>query len=249
MESEAKDGSRTVRRFNRRDTTAFLDLPISASAMRAEDADRKMTVPKDSPAPKADEDADEMVFVGARTRAIRIAKGMTIADVAQKSGLSAGVISQIERDKSNPSIKTLKKLRSALEVNLWEFLESTDPLDKQAATNVELYIRRKSERHVAVVGKSQLIKELLSPRNDENLRFMLVTLPPGSESEDVLQSHGFKGGMMLSGRAVLSIEGATGELDTGDSFQFPADVPHQISNPHSQPAEVLWIMSIADVHL
>ena len=61
--------------------------------------------------------------LGARLRQLRTARDLTIAQLAERAGVSSGLISQIERGNSNPSIKTLQRLRAALGVNLWEFLE------------------------------------------------------------------------------------------------------------------------------
>ncbi|TPM05387.1 cupin domain-containing protein [Mesorhizobium sp. B2-3-11] len=191
------------------------------------------------------------VSLGERVRSLRTARDLTIAELAQRAGLSSGIISQIERGRSNPSIRTLQLLRAALGMNLWEFLEPPGRAVTVSGAEREIpdFICRKSQRQTLVVGKTKLVKELLSPRNDQNLRFMIVTLPPGSESEDVLQSPGQKGGYMLSGRARLQVGDRSGDLEEGDSFQFPADISHKIDNPYEEPAQLMWIMSILDAHL
>jgi transcriptional regulator with XRE-family HTH domain len=195
--------------------------------------------------------------LGDRVRKLRSERGLTIAELADRADLSVGLISQIERGRSNPSVRTLQRLRSALGVNLWEFLQppsSTTAVGwsttASSTTSSTLpYIRHQAERQTLVVGKSRLVKELLSPRSDDPLRFMLITIPAGGESEDVLQSQGHKGGYMLSGRACLTVGSVRGDLGPGDSFQFPADIPHKISNPYGEPATLVWIMSIVDAHL
>jgi quercetin dioxygenase-like cupin family protein len=78
---------------------------------------------------------------------------------------------------------------------------------------------------------------------------MMIMVPCGGESEDVLQSKGQKGGYVLSGRLRLTVGSETGELEAGDSFQFRADLPHKIFNPYDEPAQLIWIMSIVDAHL
>lgn len=188
-------------------------------------------------------------LLGERVRNLRSEQNLTIAELAERAGLSSGLISQIERGRSNPSVRTLQRLRAALGVNMWEFLQSDDPASPPDQQTLKDFIRRKADRQTLVVGRSKLVKELLSPRNDEHLRFMMITVPSRGESEDVLQSQGQKGGYVLSGRLRLTVGNDTGELDTGDSFQFPADVPHKISNPYDEPAQLIWIMAIVDAHL
>lgn len=185
-------------------------------------------------------------LIGERLRSLRGERNLTILDLAAKAGVSAGIISQIERGNSNPSMKTLQKLRAALGVNLWEFLERGDGVRE---TEDPPFVRRAAQRPRIVVGETRLVKELLSPRNDENLRFMFVNLPPGGVSEDVLIGTGQKGGYVVHGRIELKVGERRTELSEGDSFQFRSDTPHLIANTSSEDAKVLWIMSVLDTHL
>src|SRR5882724_6871579 len=119
--------------------------------------------------------------LGPRLRQLRSQRELTIAQLAEKAGVSSGMISQIERGNSNPSIKTLQRLRAALGVNLWEFLDdrSSTASGDASAPEASKFVRRKVDRPRIVVGTTRLVKELLSPRNDRNLRFMIISLPPG----------------------------------------------------------------------
>lgn len=184
--------------------------------------------------------------IGMRLRGLRGLRNLTILELAAKAGVSSGIISQIERGNSNPSMKTLQRLRAALGVNLWEFLER--PEDEDPGLDPS-FIRRGSQRPRIVVGETRLVKELLSPRNDENLRFMFVTLPPGGISEDVLIGTGQKGGYVVSGTVELTVDDQTARITEGDSFQFRSDTSHHIANRTDQDAKLLWIMSVLDTHL
>lgn len=184
--------------------------------------------------------------IGERLRSLRGERAMTILELAAKAGVSAGIISQIERGNSNPSMKTLQRLRSALGANLWEFLERPD---ERPAAEEAPFVRRATQRPRIVVGETRLVKELLSPRHDENLRFMFVTLPPGGVSEDVLIGTGQKGGYVMSGSVELTVGDRSAVLQEGDSFQFRSNTPHHIANRSDQDAKLLWIMSVLDTHL
>ncbi|MBL6457158.1 cupin domain-containing protein [Belnapia sp. T6] len=183
--------------------------------------------------------------VGARLRALRAEHGLTILELAARAGLSAGLISQIERGTSNPSMKTIQRLRTALGVNIWEFFGEAAAADEAEPG----FVRRPGQRARILVGRTQLVKELLSPRGDSPLRFMLITLPPGGVSEDVLVGRGEKGGYVLSGRVELTVNGRRSQLAEGDSFQFESHQPHQLANPFEEEAVVFWIMTVPDSHL
>lgn len=201
--------------------------------------------------PSADDDDADFypTDIGARLRHLRKARKLTIMQLAEHARVSAGMISQIERCTANPSINTLQRLRAALGVNLWELLEDgASARSVQPAKSVS-FVRRKMDRPRIVVGRSRLVKELLSPQNDHPLRFMIITLPPGGQSEDVITGQGEKGGVVVEGRVRLHVGTDEATLDEGDSFQFPSNVPHSLSNPFQVPAKVIWIMSVVDTHI
>jgi transcriptional regulator with XRE-family HTH domain len=189
--------------------------------------------------------------LGAKLRHLRTARGLTIAQLAERAGVSSGLISQIERGNSNPSIRTLQRLRAALGVNLWEFLDdrSATASGEAGAPETSKFVRRKADRPRIIVGATHLVKELLSPRNDRNLRFMIISLPPGGESEDVIIGQGEKGGLVTQGRVRLTVGAEDSDLMEGDSFQFPSSITHKLSNPFEHPAEVIWIMSVVESHI
>src|ERR1700686_4525674 len=85
--------------------------------------------------------------LGAKLRHLRTAREWTIAQLAEQAGVSSGLISQIERGNSNPSIKTLQRLRAALGVNLWEFLDDRASIASGDAGPAEpsKFVRRKAD--------------------------------------------------------------------------------------------------------
>jgi transcriptional regulator with XRE-family HTH domain len=201
--------------------------------------------PKSSLDLEADLTHDQSQGIGQRLRKLRTERKLTIAELAAKAGVSSGIISQIEREASSPSISTLVKIRSALGVNLWQFFEDAP---NPSANNLH-FVRRKDNRPRIVAGKMHLTKELLSPSSSENLRFMILTLPPGAESEEMLSGPGDKGGYVLSGRIELTVGDEVAELSDGDSFQFKSTLPHKLENRSNVEAKVIWIINIQDKHL
>lgn len=183
--------------------------------------------------------------IGQRLRALRTQRDMTITDLADAAGISSGLISQIERGNSNPSMKTIEKLREALGVNIWEF---TDIPHSRLVADPS-FVRRADSRPKIVVGTNGFSKELLSPQSNYNMRFMILTLPPGARSEDVLSGPGNKGGYVLEGTALLTVGAEKTELATGDSFQFSSNLSHNIENPGTETTRIIWIIGILDSHL
>lgn len=194
---------------------------------------------------QAPEEQTDALRIGKRLRALRAERGLTILELAAKAGVSSGNISQIERGNSNPSISTLQKLRAALGVNVWSFLEQ----DTVNSSQQSQHVRRRNSRPRIVIGTNQLTKELLSPSDNNELRFMMLTVPSGARSGEALSGPGDKGGYVLSGKVELTIGDEVIELEEGDSFQFKSTIPHQIVNRWPGEARLIWIINIRESHL
>jgi transcriptional regulator with XRE-family HTH domain len=184
--------------------------------------------------------------VGARLRALRLARHLSISSLAELAGVSTGMVSQIERDLSNPSVRLLERLRVALDVPLTALLE-----DDSTPGPTQEFVRRASDRPHFTVGPNGLVKELLSPHGAHDLQFMLITIPPGSRSGEVLLGDGEKAGLVMRGRVTLRVADQAQVLAEGDSFQFSSRLPHQVENATDKDAQVLWIMNtrVPVIHL
>lgn len=191
------------------------------------------------PAENEREDDVSGELMGLRIRKLRHQRGMSVNELAARAGVSSGIISQIERGKANPSLKTLERIRAALDVSLSTILESVVHTDSAS----DLFVRRATERPRFKVGPHPLLKEHLSPAGAKDLQFMIITFPPQSASEDVVIGLGEKAGLVLSGQIRLLVDDKEAVLFEGDSFQFESDVPHKVINESLDEAKVLWIMS------
>ncbi|PPK47139.1 XRE family transcriptional regulator [Trinickia symbiotica] len=178
--------------------------------------------------------------VGARLRALRVAQGLSVNELAMRAGVSVGTVSQVERNKANPSVRILERLRQALAVPLATLLEADDAISDPVTGD---FVRKAAERPIFEVGKNGMQKELLSPHGEHDLKMMIILLPPGAGSEEVLIGVGEKAGLVLEGTVVLNVGDRRAELRTGDSFQFKSTVPHSVRNESGKTARLLWIMN------
>ncbi|YCH32235.1 cupin domain-containing protein [Erwinia sp. D4-22] len=182
--------------------------------------------------------------IGSRLKQIRKARNLTITELAMLANVSAGAISQIERNLTNPTVRVLEQLRLVLKVPLTAFLEQSET----ALRGAEHYVRRQADRPHFNVGKHGIAKEMLSPTGDHDLQFMFITIPPSVHSSEVLMGNGEKAGIVMSGTLRLEIDGDSAQLQPGDSFQFKSHLPHNIFNDSDSEARVLWIMHIPSDH-
>ncbi|MHB1101778.1 MAG: helix-turn-helix domain-containing protein [Devosia sp.] len=177
--------------------------------------------------------------MGLRIRSLRHQRGLSVNELAAKAGVSAGIISHIERGKANPSLRTLERIRTALGVPLSAILEET----RDGNASRMSFVRRANDRPHFDVGKYPLRKEHLSPTGGRDLEVMIIHFPAGSQSEDVVIGDGEKAGLVLSGEVRLVVGDAEATLFEGDSFQFDSNVAHKVLNDSSSEASILWIMS------
>lgn len=186
--------------------------------------------------------------VGVRLRAFRKAAHLSINELGTKAGVSNGMISQIERGLTNPSLKTLERLHIALGVPLTTLLEKGAPKSPEGDQEI---VRRADDRPSFAVGNEGMTKELLTPSGEHQLQMMIISLPAGAKSVDVLLGKGEKAGWILEGSIQLTVNGHNSLLQAGDSFQFSSTVPHSILNPGDDEARLLWIMRVEpnQVHL
>ncbi len=194
---------------------------------------------KDAAAIETDDAVDQRL--GETVRLLRQRAGLSIQDVANRTGLSTGMISQLERARAMPSIRTLRLLGIALDVPISYFFETSDASDGQR------YIVRRTSRRLLRLTASGVVKEALTPEGKGQLELYELTLNPGASSgTDFLKHTGEKAGYILSGSLRLWLDHQAHLLEAGDSFRFPSIVPHMFDNPTQQVARVIWVTTLQE---
>ncbi len=181
----------------------------------------------------------EEPHVGAVLRSLRKDRGLSLQKLAEASGVSVGMISQIERGIANPSVRVLTAVRRSLNVPMQELFG--EPASAPSGGDPE-FVRRVKDRPVIRLG-SGVNKELLTAGGRQHLQIMILKIEPGGETGGHALSYpAEKGGLVMSGRILLKIDDEVAELSAGDSFVFDSARPHGIRNDSDVPAEVLWII-------
>jgi transcriptional regulator with XRE-family HTH domain len=178
-------------------------------------------------------------LLGERIRHRRRARNMSLKDLAESSGISIGLLSQIERGLSSPSLRVLAGLADALQLGLADlFSDSTT-----AFAQPEKIVVRAGERKQLTFWRTGISKELLTPHADEStLDIFIVMLEPGGTSGSQLYSHeGEEAGTVLEGTIAINVDGKEYRLQAGDSFRFASTRQHSFWNPGAAAARVLWV--------
>jgi transcriptional regulator with XRE-family HTH domain len=171
--------------------------------------------------------------VGSRLRSIREQQGLSLRAVAQRCGLSINAISQIERGTSSPTVFTLQRLASALDVPITDFF-----LDEGR----QMVVMVKRGQGMRARGDGILMESLGSGLFDQRLEPFRMRIEPGVENLGDPVSHpGEEFVHCIEGRLEYYIGGSHYQLEQGDSLLFDATQEHAYRNPWSKAATILVI--------
>lgn len=175
--------------------------------------------------------------LGADIRAVRKARGLTLAQLGARLGRSVGWVSQVERDISEPSIADLRHIAAALEVSV-SLLFGQAPAPAQEQGRV---VRAGARRSIGS-GAAGLVEELLSPDLRDDFEVVHSTFQPHSRIGEVVTRPTQELGYLISGRLDLEIGGARYTIHPGDSFRIRGE-PFQWINPYDKPAVAIWVIA------
>ena len=177
--------------------------------------------------------------VGARIRALRRNKGLGLNEMAARTALSIGFLSQMERGLSSPTLRALTSLADAMQITLAEIVRG--PTAAQLAVPV---ITRAGERSSISMWKSGIRKHALASGGAASsaFSFTLLEFEPRASSGDELYTHqGEEAGYVLQGRLKLVVGEAQWTLTAGDSFHFSSELPHRFENATTRQLIVVMV--------
>ncbi len=187
--------------------------------------------------------------LGPRLRAIRVARGIGLRELARRLDLSPSSISQIETGKIRPSVRTLYALASEFGVTVDEVLFDEPPTPRAPGATprtVEpgLSVQRAADRP-AIQLNSGVRWERLMFWGDEDVEFLEAIYEPGGASspDDALVRHnGHEFGHILSGTLRVIVGFDEYVLGPGDSITFPSSTPHRLVNDGPETVRAIWVV-------
>jgi transcriptional regulator with XRE-family HTH domain len=177
--------------------------------------------------------------VGARVRALREGMDLSLRDLAERSGVSAPMLSQVERGETSPTLTVAERIASGLDLTLSQLLR----LDEAP----HVVVIRADERR-ARTRRGHRTDELTPPLPGQRADVSVHTLEPGAstgrEGDPPLHEPGAREtAVVLAGSVALLIDDERHDLSEGDSVTFDADLPHHFSNEGGRPAEFLAVVA------
>ncbi len=179
--------------------------------------------------------------VGARVKALREAEGLSLRDLAERSGVSAPMLSQVERGETSPTLTVAARIATGLQLRLSQLLR----LDEQGAVTV---VRADGRRRGGNARSGHRYEVLTAAQPGQRAELSRHELGPGGSTgapdDPPFHEPGSRETALVEqGTVVLVCDGARYELDEGDTVTFDADLPHHFENPTARDAAFLAVVS------
>ena len=174
-----------------------------------------------------------MIDIGQRIKQLRIKNGLTLQELASRTELTKGFLSQLERNLTSPSLQTLEDIAEALGTNMSGFFEEEKD-GRFVFTPEDAFVDEREDQTVTwVIPNAQ--KNAMEP--------VILKLNPGAVSMKIEPHEGEEFGYVLNGRVALVSEKSpkAQTVRKGDSFYVSGDHAHWLENRSNKIAEVLWV--------
>ncbi|MGA8803426.1 MAG: XRE family transcriptional regulator [Solirubrobacterales bacterium] len=177
--------------------------------------------------------------MGARIRSLREAMDLSLRDLSERSGVSAPMLSQVERGDTSPTLSVAQKIAAGLDLTLSQLLR----LDEDRHVVVVRSGDRRTRRR-----RGHKVEELTPPLPGQRSDVSEHTLAPGaatgaSDDPPMHEPGSRETAVVMDGRVELFIDGQRHGLTEGDSVTFDADLPHHFENNAATEARLIAVVA------
>lgn len=176
--------------------------------------------------------------LGMNITALRKKKGLSLAELARRSGVSQHMLSLIEQEKINPTVATVWKISKGLDVSFQGIIGET-------GENKDLFdILRRDEAPVLMAENGSYTIRITSPVHlQDTLEIYHLFFKPGGALRSTPHYPGTEEFLtVVKGNLKVESAGGAGELYAGDSVRYRADDRHAIENKGDEEAEAFLVV-------
>jgi transcriptional regulator with XRE-family HTH domain len=183
----------------------------------------------------------EPLAIGPRVRALRDAMDLSLRDLADRSGVSAPMLSQVERGETSPTLAVASRIAGGLELSLSQLLR----LDEGDGVTV---VRRADRRPGGARSRGHAYEVLTPPLPGQRAEVSWHVLAPGSATggpgdPPIHEAGSRETAVVTTGSLRLVCDGRAHDLEDGDAVTFDADLPHHFENPGHGEARFMAVVS------
>ena len=183
----------------------------------------------------------DSAVIGARVKALRESAGLSLRDLSERSGVSAPMLSQVERGETSPTLTVAARIASGLDLRLSQLLR----LDEgDSVTIVRAGERQRGGNRRRGHSFEVLTSAQPGQRSELSLHTLAAEGSTGAPDDPPIHEAGSREtALVQKGRVVLVCDGQRHELGAGDCVTFDADLPHHFENPTDAEAAFLAVVS------
>ncbi len=186
-------------------------------------------------------DSFDSAVIGARVKALRESAQLSLRELAVRSGVSAPMLSQVERGETSPTLTVASRIAAGLDLRLSQLLR----LDESGAVTV---VRAKERQRGGNRRRGHGFEVLTSAQPGQRAELSRHTLAPGgatgaADDPPMHEPGSRETALVEQGSLVLVCDGERYELGEGDCVTFDADLPHHFENPTASEAAFLAVVS------
>jgi len=213
----------------------------SRAGKRKNADDSAAGVARDAALVAARPDPLDPVVIGARVKALREASSLSLRDLALRSGVSAPMLSQVERGETSPTLTVATRIAAGLELRLSQLLR----LDEDGAVTI---VRAGERQRGGNRRRGHQFEVMTSSQPGQRAELSRHTLAPGgatgaADDPPMHEPGSRETALVERGSVVLVCDAERHELREGDCVTFDADLPHHFENPGELTAEFLAVVS------
>lgn len=171
--------------------------------------------------------------IGYKIKELRMLRGLTQEELANRCELTKGYISQLENNLTEPSISTLEDILMSLGSNFSEFF--SDAKDEKIIFTKDDYFEKKENNYC--------LKWLVVNSQKNAMEPIILELDKNAETEKDLPHEGEEFGYVLQGKIELIIGANIYKCEKGESFYFIPNKTHYIKNTNDGVSKLIWISS------
>ncbi|MBZ4643421.1 MAG: hypothetical protein PWQ25_698 [Deferribacteres bacterium] len=177
------------------------------------------------------------INIGERVKKLRNERELTLQDVANLTGFSKALISQIENNVVTPPINTLAKIAKVLNVKMTYFFEEEINYKDYylVASDKRKFVFREGAKH------GYLYEELASIKNNDLFETFIVSVKPGTGEKKLFSHDGYEFMFLLKGHIRMYLNQDIVELKEGDSIAFNSKIPHYAESLINDDSKVLSV--------
>ncbi len=180
--------------------------------------------------------------VGKRLREVRSAAGLSQRQLAERAGVPNGQISMVEKNRSSPSVASLRKILIGIPMTLAEFFEPDtiveDKVFFRPAELLDLTSRLHSSRDGETGGKIAIRQ--VGDARAHNLQLLHERYEPGADTGSSMLEHlSHEAGIVIVGEIEVTVGDRVDQLKAGDAYMFDSRIPHRFRNTSDRVAELI----------